>query len=240
MRKQSHPVATLEATTPAIQGRLARFRPANSSRAAAAGNAAGHASHCSTRSEGRRIPTIRKGRSVEFMTIARDAVAIIVHKDNPLTDIDNALVRDIYGGKRTTWDDGKPITVINKEAGRATLIVFEEFFGLADAIRKDAVIIGANGQAIAAVAADPASIAYVSVADCLAAVENGTPIKILKLNGVVPSVPTILSGDYKLSRPLNLAYLRSEKDQVEPVLRLMRDEGAVAKIKERNFVPAIH
>lgn len=183
--------------------------------------------------------TEKEKAEFDYVTIAKDAVAIIVHKDNPLDGVDDALVRDIYGGKKSTWDDGKPISVINKEAGRATLIVFEEFFGLANAIRKDAVIIGANGQAIASVAADPSAIAYVSVADCLAAVQNGTPIKILKLNGVAPSLPTILSGEYKLARPLNLAYLRSEKERAEPVLRLMRDATPVDKIKERNFVPSV-
>jgi phosphate transport system substrate-binding protein len=177
---------------------------------------------------------------LEFATIARDAVAIIVHKENPLSNIDSAMVRAIYGGQRSTWDNGRAITIINKEAGRATLVVFEEYFRLKDAIRKDVVVIGANGQAVTSVANDPQAIAYVSVADSVAAVRNGTPIKVLKLDGVEATTANVLSGRYPLARPLNLAYLRSARDKAQPILGLLRDEYVRTRILEHDFVPTMN
>jgi phosphate transport system substrate-binding protein len=173
------------------------------------------------------------------VTIARDGVAIIVHSSNPLSDVNSELIREIYGGKRSQWDGGQPITVINKEAGRATLEVFEEHFGLKGSIRKDAVIIGPNGQAVASVARDPNAIAYVSIADAKAAHDNGTAIKLLALDGMAPTAENVSSGAYKLSRPLNVVYLPENKEKAESLLKLLATPEARAEMMRLSFVPAL-
>lgn len=177
--------------------------------------------------------------TLKYQTFARDGVAIIVHSSNPLEQIDRELIRDIYSGKRSQWDNGQTITVINKEAGRATLVVFEEYFDLAKRIRDDAVIIGPNGQAVASTARDPNAIAYVSIADAKAAHDNGTTIKLLKLDGVEATPENIKNGTYKLSRSLNLVYLPENEAKVKPILQLLGDPEAKEEMMKLGFVPAL-
>lgn len=178
-------------------------------------------------------------KDLKYVTIAHDGVAVIVHASNPLDDASRELIRDIYSGKRSQWDSGQPITVINKEHGRATLEVFEDHFGLKNAIRKDAVIIGPNGQAVTSTARDPNAIAYVSIADAQAAKDSGSPIKLLKLEGVAASAENVANGTYKLSRPLNVVFLPENEAKVAPILKLLSDPDAKAAMMKHSFVPAL-
>jgi phosphate transport system substrate-binding protein len=141
-------------------------------------------------------------------TIAIDGVAMIVHAENPLTAVKREQVIDIYTGAIRKWaalgGNEHEIVVINKEEGRATLEMFEEHFGLRGRFRPDMLIIGPNGQAILSVAGNPDSIAYVSIGSALMARAQGTPIKLLSLDGVEATAEAVRDGRYPLKRPLNL------------------------------------
>ena len=178
-------------------------------------------------------------KDLKYVTIAHDGVAVIVHASNPLNEASKDLIRDIYSGKRSQWDSGQTITVINKEAGRATLEVFEEHFGLKNAIRKDAVIIGPNGQAVTSTARDPNAIAYVSIADAQAAKDSGSTIKLLVLEGVAATAENVANHTYKLSRPLNVVFLPENEAKVAPILKLLSDPEAKASMMKQTFVPAL-
>lgn len=181
--------------------------------------------------------TDEEKKDLLHVAIAKDAVAIIVNKKNPLAQFSSADIQDIYSGKRVEWASGSPITVINKEPGRATLEVFQEYFNLKGLIRKDAVVIGPNGQAIEAVAGDPNAIGYVSLGDALAAEKNGTAIRVAKLDGVMPTPKAALAGKYKLSRPLNLVFTKEKEAAVKPVMDLIFGAQGRKAILESNFIP---
>lgn len=57
-------------------------------------------------------------KDLKAFSIARDGVGITLHKDNPVNNLSDAQVVDIYTGKVNNWKQvgGKdaPITVINK------------------------------------------------------------------------------------------------------------------------------
>jgi phosphate transport system substrate-binding protein len=63
--------------------------------------------------------------------IALDAVAIIVHRDNPLEGVTLAQVRDIFGGRAWRWehvgiDWGEDeVVVVSREEGSGTRMAFE-------------------------------------------------------------------------------------------------------------------
>ena len=63
--------------------------------------------------------------------IALDAVAIIVHRDNPLDSLTLAQVRDIFGGRAWRWADvgigwgEEEIVVVSREEGSGTRMAFE-------------------------------------------------------------------------------------------------------------------
>lgn len=147
---------------------------------------------------------------LEVATIARDGVCVIVHASNPVRDLSDAEVVAIYRGEIPTWSElgeGLPegdVVVVNKAEGRATLEVFLGYFGLSVREIRSDVVIGDNQQGIKTVAGNPAAIAYVSIGTAEIEREGGAAIRLLPVGGVQPTAENVASGDYPLSRPLNL------------------------------------
>jgi phosphate transport system substrate-binding protein len=141
-------------------------------------------------------------------TIARDGVAVIVHADNPVAALSDDQVRDLFSGRIADWQaltgTPRPVSVVNKAEGRATLEVFLAHFGLRNEDIRAAVVIGENEQGIKTVAGNPGAIGYVSVGAAEHAAAHGTPIRLLALNGVPASTQAVRDGRYALARPLSL------------------------------------
>ena len=66
---------------------------------------------------------------VEFV-IARDAIAVIVHLDNPVDDLTLQQLSDIYSGKFNNWQDvggdNRPIVRLSRETNSGTHVYFLE------------------------------------------------------------------------------------------------------------------
>ena len=173
-------------------------------------------------------------------TIGYDGVALIVHSSNPVISLNDAQVVGIYSGIIRNWADvggsDKPIVVINKEEGRATLEVFEKHFGLKGHFREDAIIIGPNGQAIESVAGNEQAIAYVSIGSAKRAVAQGTQIKRLELDGVPAEVETVRSGTYPLLRPLTMATKGEPAGLAAEFIEFVLSEAGQAIAAEEDFV----
>ncbi len=174
--------------------------------------------------------------------IARDGVAIILHRDNPLTELSNRQIVDIYTGRATDWADvgGKPgkITVVNKAEGRSTLELFLAHFGLGVRDIVAHVVIGDNQQGIKTVSANPGAIGYVSIGTAEFEASVGTPVKLLGLEGVPASVANVKNGTYPLSRPLNLVVRPADRERLEPVTSFARSADVDDIVADQFFVPS--
>ena len=140
--------------------------------------------------------------------IAHDGIGLIVHRDNPVTNLSTQQVIDLYTGQLTNWRSvggvDAPLVVVNKAEGRATLELFLEHFQLTNSAIKADVIIGDNEQGIKTVAGNPYAIAYVSIGTAVYDMTIGVPIKLLQLNAMPASLATVQNGMFPLSRPLVL------------------------------------
>jgi len=142
------------------------------------------------------------------VAIARDGVALIVHRSNPAQTLSDAQLLQIYDGKLNNWSkaggpNGAIHVLAGTEAGGSTSLMaaylelpFEQFA----AARK----IGPNQERIAAVAADPLAIEYVSFGEAERAVRGGSHIKLLAIGGVQATSAEVRAGRYPLARPLLL------------------------------------
>lgn len=174
-------------------------------------------------------------------TFAVDGIALIVHASTPIAGLSRQQVIDIYTGKVSNWQalgwNDARIVVVNKEEGRATLELFEHCFALRGKFVRDAVIIGPNGQAIATVAGNPQALAYVSIGSAEAAVEQGTPIKLLALDGVAATSINVQNGMYGLLRPLNFVTVGPPQGMTKVFLDFVLTPAGQRIVKEQEFVP---
>ncbi|NNE90966.1 MAG: phosphate ABC transporter substrate-binding protein [Verrucomicrobiales bacterium] len=138
--------------------------------------------------------------------IALDGIALIVHSQNPVSDLSHDQVISIFTGKTEFWNEGndRKIVVVNKAEGRGTLEVFLKHFELDSADIDADLIVGENQQAIKTVSGNPLAIGYVSIGAAEYEAANGTPIRLLAVDGVTATSKTVAEGTYPISRPLLL------------------------------------
>lgn len=173
--------------------------------------------------------------------IALDGIALIVHSSNPISNLSNQQIIDIYTGKITHWKQvggaDKSITVVNKAEGRSTLELFLGYFKLTNSQIKASVVIGDNQQGIKTVAGNPFSIGYVSIGTAEYEASAGIPIKLLPMNSVIASVATVQQGEFPLSRPLNLVTREAPSGLLKQFIDFARSDAVSDLILDQYFVP---
>lgn len=146
--------------------------------------------------------------------VAIDGIAVIVDKENTVTDLTKEQLADIYTGKVTNWSElgGKDgaIVVIGRENGSGTRGAFEELLKVEDTC-KYAQELDSTGGVLAKVAATEGAIGYVSLD-----VVNET-VQAIKLNGIEATEANILAGEYLLARPFVMATMGEVGAQSELV-----------------------
>lgn len=142
------------------------------------------------------------------LPIARDGVAVVVHKDNPVRSLSDAQVVSIYTGKLTNWKQvggrDAPILTVVAEEKRSSTELFDHYFHLTrDAIKAQRTV-GDNALRIKLLAQNPDAILYMSVGEAERNAQSGAPIRPLPVAGVAATSRNIRSGNFPISRPLTL------------------------------------
>jgi phosphate transport system substrate-binding protein len=133
--------------------------------------------------------------------LAYNGIAIIVHPDNPVSDLSLEDIAAIYTGEITNWSqvggNDAEIVLLGREAGSGTRDGFESITSTADACQYRQELTS-TGDVITTVAANPDAIGYAS----LASIKE--TVKALSVGGVVPSEATVKDGSYVVQRPFIL------------------------------------
>ena len=133
--------------------------------------------------------------------LALDGIAVIVHPDNPVSDLDVDTIAKLYTGEIANWKDvggnDAPVVLIGREAGSGTREGFETITGTKDACRYRQELTS-TGDVITAVAQNPDAIGYASLANL------AESVKALTVAGVAPTEDTVKDGSYVIQRPFVL------------------------------------
>ena len=142
-----------------------------------------------------------KAAGLKETVLAYDGIAIIVHPDNPVSDLSIEQIAKLYTGEITNWKDvggsDAEVVLIGREAASGTRDGFESITGTKDKCqyRQD---LPSTGDVITAVSQNPDAIGYAS----LAAIKDS--VKALSVDGVTPSETTVKDGSYQVQRPFVL------------------------------------
>ena len=173
--------------------------------------------------------------------VAMDGVCIILHKDNPVKELSDAQVIDIYLGKIVNWKEvggpDAPITVVNKAEGRSTLELFCHFYKLKNSDIKAHVVIGDNEQGVKTVCGNQNAIGYVSVGTAEYDASQGVPIKLLATHGAAATLENVKNKSFPLSRELNLVTKAEPQGLAKAFIDFACSKDANECIKEQFFVP---
>ena len=178
---------------------------------------------------------------VTAYAVARDGVAMIIHADNPVTELSPGQVVDIYTGDITQWSavggKDRPVSVVNKAEGRSTLEVFLKHFDLENSDIAAQVIIGDNEQGIKTVTGNPDAIGYVSIGAAENSIARGEPLKLLPLEGINPSTVSVQDGSFPLSRTLNFVTNGEPETLTKAFIDFAQSPEVHDIVEQQNFVP---
>ena len=142
-----------------------------------------------------------KAAGLKETVLAYDGIAIIVHPDNPVSDLTIQQIAQLYTGEITNWKDvggnDAEVVLIGREAASGTRDGFESITGTKEKCQYRQELTS-TGDVITAVSQNPNAIGYAS----LASIKDS--VKALNVDGVTPSEATVKDGSYKVQRPFVL------------------------------------
>jgi phosphate transport system substrate-binding protein len=153
----------------------------------------------------------------ETLLVGRDAIAIIVHPDNPVQELGLLQVRAIFGGRVYDWSavGGSAgqglVQPMSREAGAGVRAAFETLAMEGLPVTPQAMVMPTGQALVDFVAGHPEAIGYVSMA------ETSNRVSVLKIEGELPTPETAKEGSYPLSYDLWLVTANSS----EPVQRFV-------------------
>lgn len=173
--------------------------------------------------------------------IAADGVGLIVHSRNKIDELTKEQVIGIYTDQINNWKDvsgeEREITVVHKAEGRATLEVFLQHFTIENPTVKADVIVGENEHAVKTVAGTEGAIGYVSIGTAEADIKAGVPIRLLPLEGIEANTANVASGEFPMSRPLNLVTKESPSALAEAFIHYCQSSAVHDLVASQYFVP---
>lgn len=141
-----------------------------------------------------------KGIEAVGTVIAKDGIAVVVHPSNSVKELTLEEVKAIFTGKIDRWSEvggeTKQIVVISRDTASGTFETFNTLALKEEKVRDDALMLASNKAVATTVAKTPGAIGYVGLGYL------SEEVKALVLDGVEASQKTVVSGEYKLSRPL--------------------------------------
>ncbi len=145
-----------------------------------------------------------------FHEIARDALVVIVNKDNPVTSLSKAQLKDLNTGKIKNWKEvggsDLPVKVVTSHAGSATRAVFQKQMMDAAEYVAGAAEIRTTKEEINEVGKEKGGIGALSEAFVAA---NPGKVKIVKAPEMVRPLALITVGQPKPAVQKMIDYFRS-------------------------------
>lgn len=183
---------------------------------------------------------------VEF-AVAIDALAVIVHPDNPVSELTIDQLADMFTGRITNWRDvggnDAPIILLSRETNSGTHVYFlEEVVRKGDSENEDifapqTLLMPSSVGITSEIGRNPNAIGY----DGLGYVTEHEKVIAIASDGnspfVLPSVETASDGSYPLSRLLYMYTAGEPTGAVRSYLDWILGSEGQAIVAELGFVP---
>ena len=188
-----------------------------------------------------------KGVDPKEFVIARDAIAVIVNPENPVSQLTLQQISDIYSGEINNWKDvggeDRPIVRLSRETNSGTHVYFlETVLRLGSKENKtlfsmDTLLLPSSEGIIAEVRQNPNAIGY----DGLGYVPKDLRmIAIAKQDGgpyVLPAIATVNDKSYPIARDLYMYTNGEPTGAVKDYLDWILSSDAQKIVAELGFVP---
>jgi len=147
--------------------------------------------------------------------VATDALSVVVHPSNPVSELTIVQISAIYTNKITNWKEvggnDAPIVVISRDTNSGTHVFFKEHVVQMKGLPIEdksleygpkVLFLPSTEQGASEVAKNPNAIFYPGLGYVTSEVKPLAIVKTADSPAVLPSVTTALDGTYPVARPL--------------------------------------
>ncbi len=176
-------------------------------------------------------------KNLHPVTIAKDAIAIIVHPANPTQDLSLNRIRDVFSAKLRNWRElgglNHSIDVVTREEGSGTRESFQKFVMGKEDISLGALVQDSNGAVRQVIANDASAIGYIS----LGLVND--QVKAVRISGVEPDLTNVNNGKYILVRPFLFVFNGEPVGEAKSFLDFVLSPSAQKLLLKEGLVPVV-
>lgn len=133
--------------------------------------------------------------------IAYDAIAVIVNPSNPIDELTTEQVRAIFAGEIQNWSEiggvDQVIGLVNRDEASGTREAFHKIVMGDVPFDRTAAVLPGTGQVRSVVSNARGAVGYISLGFV------NDEVKVVAIDGVVPTAQTVVSGEYPLQRLLH-------------------------------------
>jgi phosphate transport system substrate-binding protein len=170
--------------------------------------------------------------------IAYDAIAVIVHPDNPVHDLTSDQVKAIFQGRITEWSEvgglDMPIGLVNRDEASGTREAFSKIVLDREPFDPTAAILPGTGQVRAVVASSIGAVGYISLGFV------NYRVAVVAIDDVAPTRESVLDGSYPISRDLNFFTVgEPEGPAARYIDFVLSPEVQHGVLQDAGFVPVI-
>jgi phosphate transport system substrate-binding protein len=153
-----------------------------------------------------------KGVMLTAITVCYDGMAIVVNENSPIDSLSLHQVEQIFTGDIDDWAALCPmrgkISIYTRNTASGTYQDFKAYAMRRRDYAPQSQKLAGNEQIASEVAKNPNGIGYVGLAYI-----NTPGLKVIKVDGVLPTVQTVNNKDYPLSRP-NFFYTNGKTEGI--------------------------
>ncbi len=187
----------------------------------------------------------QKGVQPVELTVALDGVAIVVNPKNPVSKLTLDQLADIFTGKITNWKDvggpNMPIVILSREVNSGTHIYIKEHVLSREKDFNEfspSALLLPSSQAIAdEVAQNVNAIGYYGIGYVTAQQKALAIAKDASSVYVEPTMATVKSGSYPISRPLLMYTCGEPKGIIKAFLDFVLSSEGQAIVAKLDFIP---
>jgi phosphate transport system substrate-binding protein len=191
----------------------------------------------------------RNGAAPKEFTVALDALAVYVHKDNPLSTLSFEELAEIYGerGGIVKWSQlgvrnpacaSDEIIRVGRQNSSGTYAYFREVvLGRMREYKMGSIDQNGSKDVVALISTTPCALGYSGIAFATPRVKT---LKISTRKGeptVTPSLDTVLDRSYPLARPLYLYTAREPAGQIKAFLDWVLARTGQQIVRDLGLVP---
>ena len=180
------------------------------------------------------------GKSVKEVVAAYDALAVVVHSSNQITNLTREQLEGIFTGKITNWKEvgGEDLRIIpySRETSSGTYEFFKESVLKNKNYMNGIMSMPATGAMVQSISQTRGAIGYIGLAYL------SRDIKAVHVSYdegktyTEPSVENAKNGSYPIVRPLYYYYVTSAESKVKPFIDYVLSSAGQQIVSEIGFI----